>query len=618
MDLLFCETVIIKFLFHDPELRDRTIHYLTPEIFDDYNNSLIITAAKKFFEEFEQFPSINEMKLELPSEECYNKLIEILNVDLSTYSKEYLLQNCENFIKQKLTINHFAECSSKLKEDKYEEAKPFTDKIRESLGFTFNAELGLDFLEDEERIYNFLHKKDSVVPFGIDILDFATKGGAHEKSLNFFLAECVEENTKVKIRIMKTNWEYLEVPIKEVKQLLKNNIVQVSSPDGWVGVKKYIEKGIKKLMKLTINNRELYISKKHLYETNTGWVFAKDLKTKKHAILMNDNNYHAFNIESTSKKGNVVDITVDHPNHRYFTDGVSSHNTNLGKTMIMCSCAASNIMRNKKVLYITCEMAEDKISERVLANIWDHSINELDTINKEYFHGRFVTMRNEVKGNLQIKEFPPSTINANNIRNLMKEYEIKKKFKPDIIYLDYLELVKPIYMRKADNSYSECKRTAEEVRAVAVDYAIPVVSALQTNRDGFGSAEITLKNTADSIGLAFTGDLVIAITQPQELVDAKQFFLMILKNRYGENKVKGKVGVIKDRMRIINIDQDKTNASTLAKVLHPAASPNQAVVPMTQQSNATSKEMRDALEIMNETFKDAHRAASESTFGDWE
>lgn len=471
MDLSFCESVIIKFLFTNEKLRERTIHYIIPEIFDDYNNISIVKIVKDFYEKFEKFPTIGEMQIEIPTKEVYDKLIAILNIDLTEYSDEYLLNQCETFIRQKLTINHFAECSMQLKEAKFDEAQQYPDKIRESLSFSFNTELGLDFLDDEERIFAFLHNKETVVPFGLKFLDQNTKGGAHEKSLVLFLAE-----------------------------------------------------------------------------------------------------------------------------------------TNLGKTLILSCLAAKNIQRNKKVLYITCEMSEDKISERVLANTWDYDINELDRIDKEYFHNRFIEMKQAIQGSLQIKEFPPSTINPNHIRNLLKEYEVKKKFKPDIIYLDYLELVKPIYIRKSDNSYSECKRCAEEVRAIAVDYKIPIISALQTNREGFGSAEITLKNTADSIGLAFTGDVIFSVTQPPELVDANQFRIKILKNRYGLNKLHGFVNVDKPKMRISDCNNAEEEA---AQSLRRTTTPSKTGTPI-------SPIVRDALEEMNDTFLSADKASNESVFGDWE
>lgn len=469
MDLAFCENIIIKFLFINEELRDRTLPYIVPEIFDDYNNIAIVRVIKNFHAKFDVFPSMNEMKLELPTEDCYKKLLDIFNINLDDYSHKYLLDECEEFIKLKVTKNNFFECSTLIKERKFEEAKVYPDKIRESLAFSFDTKLGLDFLEDEERIYNFLHGRDTVVPYGIGFFDRNTKGGAHEKSVTLILAE-----------------------------------------------------------------------------------------------------------------------------------------SNLGKTLIMSSLAANNIRSNKKVLYVTCEMAENKISERALANIWDSDINELDRINRDIFHSRYVEMKKAITGNLQIKEYAPRAINCNDIRTLIKEYEIKKKFKPDIIYLDYIELINPIYSRKSDNSYTEGKRKVEEFRAVAVEYEIPLISAIQTNRQGMGASDLDMTNTADSIGYIYTADVVFAVTQPEQFREQNRFSVNILKNRYGFNKVKGAISVDVSRMRIGNVHgEEDENLETLRR-------------PAGRTADPTIPNIAQAINIVNDGFNQARNAANESVFGDWE
>lgn len=468
MDIVFCESVIINFLFMKPELRERTISYVTPEIFDIFKNKTIIKTLKNFWDTYNKMPSLNEMMMEIPDEESYNHLKEILDIDLSEFTQEYLLHECETFFRQKLTVNCFSECSQFLQEAKFEEASVYPDKIRESLAFSFDTKLGMDFFEDEERIYEFLHNKDRVVPFGLKFLDMNTKGGAHEKSLTLFMAE-----------------------------------------------------------------------------------------------------------------------------------------TNLGKTLILTSLASNAVRHNKKVLYITCEMSENKISERILANLWDHDINELNLINKDYFHRRFEDMKASVNGRVKIKEFPPATINSNNIRNLLKEYEVKQKFAPDIIYLDYLELVKPTYVRKGDNSYNDCKRTSEEIRAVAVDYALPIVSAVQSNRAGIGASELSLSNVADSVGIAFTGDVVFSVTQSKELLEEGKFSVMINKNRYGLNKIKGLINVDKPKMKIFDCDDTDQKLADLVRKNAPTSSP-------------AASDVKAAIEVINETLDKAQKASDESVFGDWE
>jgi hypothetical protein len=157
-----------------------------------------------------------------------------------------------------------------------------------------------------------------------------------------------------------------------------------------------------------------------------------------------------------------------------------------------------------------------------------------------------------------VKEFPTRSINTNHIRNLLKEIKIKKKFVPDIIYVDYLSIMLSCTNHKNDNTYIEIKRISEEIRGLAVELGIPFISAVQTNRGGFGSVEIDLTDIADSIGTTATADLIIGVTQPEEFRNLNKFCWIILKNRYGLNKKKMSVLVDYFKMRI-NDDPDDLN-----------------------------------------------------------
>jgi replicative DNA helicase len=387
-----------------------------------------------------------------------------------------------------------------LTNGKTEEIKKSPDQLREAIAFSFDTKIGLDFLEEEERLYNHLHNKDRVIPTSINVLNKFIEGGYHCKSLTLYMAECVDENTIIKIRYKKRGssvlkeWIEKEVYIKDIKNLIQDNIVEVTSPDGWVPVTKYIEKGKKIAWNLEIDNNSILSSGKHLYETNNGWKFAKDLNNKIDLILTN-NGYKNFTIFKTKHKINVVDITVNHNNHRYYTNGVSSHNTNLGKSLIMASAAVDCILCNKNVLYVSCEMSEDKISERIMSNMFDIATEDLKLLPRNKFHEKFEKIKNSVKQKLVIKEYPPRAINANHIRNLVKELIVRKKFRPDIIFIDYLGIMNPIYNNKSDNSYLEVKRISEEVRALAVELELPIVSAVQTNRClDFNTSVVILKN----------------------------------------------------------------------------------------------------------------------------
>jgi hypothetical protein len=237
--------------------------------------------------------------------------------------------------------------------------------------------------------------------------------------------------------------------------------------------------------------------------------------------------------------------------------------TNLGKTLIMTSSATYNILDNKKVLYITGEMSEHKISERSIANLLDVNINNIDTIGKTSFIERMKNIEKSIKGRIKIKEYPPMGFNAGHIRSLLKELRLRENFMPDILYIDYLDIMAPTFRYKNDSESQVQKRVSEELRAVAVDFDIPTVSASQSNRDGFGASEITLKNTAESIGKAFTSDIIIGATQPPDFENMTPpcFLWKILKNRYGLKHKKLIVEVDTYKMRItgrddINIKED--------------------------------------------------------------
>jgi len=229
--------------------------------------------------------------------------------------------------------------------------------------------------------------------------------------------------------------------------------------------------------------------------------------------------------------------------------------TNMGKSLIMSSLGVGNIFANKNVLYISCELSENSTAERMLANLFDVPIKDLKMIGEDTFKMKFDNLKKNFPNKMVIKEYPAKGINANNIRNLLKELEMKKKFVPDIIYLDQIGNMNSVHRTKSDNTYTEMGRVTQEVRGVATDFNVPIISAIQTNRDGFGAAEIDLTNTGDSLGFVQTADVVIAITQSEEMRVAGKFIWSILKNRYGINKTKITVNVNYEKMRVVD-DKD--------------------------------------------------------------
>lgn len=430
---LFFEKILLKFLFHDVDVREKILPFLSEEIFDDFSVRQNIKTIIDFKEKHSSFPTIPEMKMELKSKDSYDVLFESLDIDISEYNQDYILERIEDFFKRKMILNELTDAVSKLKDEDIETLSDTPDKIRDKMSFSFNTDVGLNVFSDKgsQRFFDHLHQRDIVVTTGIPYFDKIIAGGFHEKTLNLYLSD-----------------------------------------------------------------------------------------------------------------------------------------TGRGKTLTMCSLAASTLFQNKNVLYLTLEMSEEKITERILANLFDVDISHLPYMTKEAFISKMKSL-SKFNDKLIIKEFPPKSLNANRIRNLVKELKVKRKFKADIIFVDYLGLMIPINVKGVANSYEALKVVSEELRGIAVEESCPIVSAVQTNRGGMNSASIDLTDIADSIGITATADLIIGIVQTDEFKEAGKFCWLVLKNRYGINGYKVNVCVDYSKMRIFadeneeqNFNENKTPSTT--------------------------------------------------------
>ena len=238
--------------------------------------------------------------------------------------------------------------------------------------------------------------------------------------------------------------------------------------------------------------------------------------------------------------------------------------TGVGKSLGMCHIAASSLLQGKNVLYITMEMAEERIAERIDANLLDIPIDQLDKLPKTMFTEKVNNLAKKTVGKLIVKEYPTGAAHAGHFRALLKELKLKKSFIPDIIFIDYLNICASSRMKSmggAINSYTYIKAIAEELRGIAVEFAVPVVSATQTTRSGFSNSDPGLEDTSESFGLPATADLMLAFVSNEELEQSGQIMIKQLKNRYNDpNKNKRfVVGIDRSKMRLYDAEpQDQT------------------------------------------------------------
>lgn len=233
--------------------------------------------------------------------------------------------------------------------------------------------------------------------------------------------------------------------------------------------------------------------------------------------------------------------------------------TGVGKSLFMCHCAAGNLMAGLNVLYITMEMAEEKIAERIDTNLLGMTTDDLRELPKTTYDTLMGRVKQRAKGKLIVKEYPTACAGSANFRHLINELKIKKNFVPDIIYIDYLNICTSSRIKAGSNvnSYTMIKAIAEELRGLAVECNVPIVSATQTTRTGYSSSDVGLEDTSESFGLPATADFMFALISSEELQQLGQIMVKQLKNRYGDPSMHKRfvIGVDYSKMKLYNTEE---------------------------------------------------------------
>ena len=233
--------------------------------------------------------------------------------------------------------------------------------------------------------------------------------------------------------------------------------------------------------------------------------------------------------------------------------------TGVGKSLFMCHCAGAALTQGRNVLYITCEMAQEKIAERIDANLLNVSIRDLADLPEVLFSSKVNEIARKTQGKLIIKEYPTASAHAGHFRALLSDLKLKKDFKPDIIFIDYLNICASVrYKGAIVNSYTYVKAIAEELRGFAVECNVPIISATQTTRSGYGNSDPDLTDTSESFGLPATADFMFALISTEELEQQGRIMVKQLKNRYNETAASRKfmVGIDRSKMKLYDVADD--------------------------------------------------------------
>jgi len=253
------------------------------------------------------------------------------------------------------------------------------------------------------------------------------------------------------------------------------------------------------------------------------------------------------------------------------TLNIAMAGTGVGKSLFMCHFSSNCISQGHNVLYITLEMAEERIAERIDANLLNIDLGDLKNLPKSMYDKKIDDLKNKIKGRLIVKEYPTAAASTNHFRALLNELNLKRNFKPDIIFIDYINICSSSRIKPGQytNSYSYIKSIAEELRGLAVEFKVPIMSATQTNRQGFQNTDVGLEDTSESFGLPATADFMFAIISNDKLEEANQILVKQLKNRYGDPTVNKKflVGIDRAKMKLIDLgDESQSDLVDTGKV----------------------------------------------------
>lgn len=360
-----------------------------------------------------------------------------------------------------------------------------------------------------------------------------------------------------------SQWVEKEVSISTIKDLLAGGFeVEVESPDGWVGVAGYVEKGeFEEFSVSTSDGKRVSVNRDHLFKTPLGtWVRAAEISSPDYLgrYIMTRDGAREFHAENTGRMIPIVDIQVDHENHRYYAAGIESHNTGIGKTLSLCSLAANDVRDGRQALYLSNEISREKVGMRVDCNLLDVPIEELPSTPFADYSRRMEAVRSRYLGRLVIEDFPTATAGASHFRYLMRELRLKKRFKPDVVYVDYLNLcASSRYAKGASSKYDYVMSVSEELRGLAVEEEVAMWSATQLNREGYKSSDPGIENISDSFGSAFTADFSVVMSTSEQLERLGQVMVkQTSKNRYADwRKLKRFVlGIDTSRQRLYDVE----------------------------------------------------------------
>lgn len=433
------ETTILRHLVYNENYAKKVLPFIQEEYFEDVAEKALFIKIKDFTLKYNASPTKEALAIDIEkitNEALYKETVAILDQlkKPEKTSDEWLIENTEKFCQDRSIHNAIMESIGIIQGNSQKTKEALPEILKDALSVSFDPNVGHDYFEDHEERYDFYHRVEEKIPFDLELLNKATRGGLPKKTLNVILA------------------------------------------------------------------------------------------------------------------------------------GV-----HVGKTLAMCHMAASHLQAGKNVLYISLEMSEEKIAERIDANLLNVMLDELETLPKDIYEKKIERVRRKTLGKLIVKEFPTASAHVGHFRHLINELALKKDFIPDVIYVDYLNIACSSRIKAGANinSYTYVKHIAEELRGLAIEKKVPIVTATQVTRTGFQSSDIEMTDTSESFALPAIADFMIALSSNDQLKALNQYLVKQLKNRYRDLNLMPKfiIGVDRARMKLYDVEQSAQDIHTEVPVM---------------------------------------------------
>lgn len=519
------QKLLISYMISDSDLFVRTNQIIKPEYWNKRYRTTI-EMLKEHYDEYRILPTLDQIKAETGN--TYKNVDIKETVEQSQWFFDTLEKFCQHKAMELLVIEEGPELIKNNNLDL------LVEKAKDNLLITLETNLGTEYFDDPLKRLERMKDRANMRSTGWKNIDKILYGGFERGTLNFFAGGpgCIIGSTKVKVKDNVYN-TISDISIEKIYNNFQSGRYEVYSPDGYVPVLDCIQKNNKTLMTVTTKDIEITVSDDHLFQlTNGRWVYAKYLQLNDD-ILTNNISGVVNQLQTLETTEPVYDLSVDHPNHRYYTNDLCSHNT--GKSLFMQNLCLNWVQQGLNVLYISLELSEDlvalrfdamtveKSTKEIMSNVEDTAL-ELSLISKKHVGKDW--------GKIWIKKMPESSTTVNNIRAYIKEFEGQTGQKIDAIAVDYLDLLRPNNTKiNLNELFIKDKYVSEELRAMAVEFNIYCISASQLGRSAAESEHFNVSHIAGGISKINTADNVLAIYTNPVMRDKGEYQIQFLKTR---------------------------------------------------------------------------------------